>query len=238
MLLRFFLIFLLSFFIHGCAGLYGQQPPAPVYNGRAASKTQEYPYPGQQNQQRQRKQDASGSVMTEPLKESTVSAPESIEFKPEPLSSDPEQEGQTEQPMSLSQPFVQAPTLQEPAQESATLTPFEPMEMSESISPAVDALVVAANQNSSSGNLEVASATIERAIRIEPRNGNLFYQLALIRLKQSKPRLAEDLAKKSALLAANDSTLKKHSWLLIAHARELQNNFKGAKQARAKAEGL
>ena len=114
-----------------------------------------------------------------------------------------------------------APANAEAVPEPQTLTPFEPLETSASLSPAVDALVLAANQKSSSGNLEVASATIERAIRIEPRNANLYYKLALIRLEQSKPRLAEDLAKKSALLAVGDSTLKKHSWLLIAHAREL-----------------
>jgi tetratricopeptide (TPR) repeat protein len=167
--------------------------------------------------------------MTEPLKEFGT-APESIEFKSEPLPAETESEGQ----LPLTQSLEQAPRTQEPL----TLTPYEPMEISADLSPAVDALVVAANQNSSSGNLEVASATIERAIRIEPRNANLYYKLALVRLKQSKPRLAEDLAKKSALLAVNDSALKKHSWLLIAHARELQNNFKGAKEARAKANRL
>ncbi|MGZ8192947.1 MAG: tetratricopeptide repeat protein, partial [Methylobacter sp.] len=96
-------------------------------------------------------------------------------------------------------------------------------------------LVSAANQNTQAGNLESAVSSIERAIRIEPRNATLYYKLAVLRLKQSKPRLAEDLAKKSALLAAGDTTLKKHSWLLIAKTREIQKDFKGANEARAKA---
>ncbi|MEI7997574.1 MAG: tetratricopeptide repeat protein, partial [Methylococcaceae bacterium] len=78
----------------------------------------------------------------------------------------------------------------------------------------------------------------ERAIRIEPRNATLYYKLALLRLKQSKPRLAEDLAKKAALLASDDTQLKKHSWILVARAREMQGDLKGGKEARAKADGF
>ena len=78
------------------------------------------------------------------------------------------------------------------------LTPFEPIETTVALSPVVTALVSAANQNTKAGDIESAAASIERAIRIEPRNATLFYKLALLRLKQSKPRLAEDLAKKSA----------------------------------------
>jgi cytochrome c-type biogenesis protein CcmH/NrfG len=99
-------------------------------------------------------------------------------------------------------------------------------------------LVSAADQNSQAGDIDTAAASIERAIRIEPRNATLFYKLALIKLKQSKPRLAEDLAKKSALLASTDNTLKKHCWLLIAHAREVQQDFTGAKEAREKADNF
>ena len=78
-------------------------------------------------------------------------------------------------------------------------------------------------------------ATIERALRIEPRNPLLLYKLALIRLKQGQPELAENLAKKSELLAEGNAQLKKKNWLLIAEAREQQNNQKGANTARKKA---
>jgi predicted Zn-dependent protease len=99
-------------------------------------------------------------------------------------------------------------------------------------------LVTASNKNSNAGDLDSAAVAIERAIRIEPRNATLFYKLALLRLKQSQPRLAEDLAKKSALLASTDTTLKKHCWLLIAHAKELQQDLAGANNARERAESF
>ncbi len=106
------------------------------------------------------------------------------------------------------------------------------------MSPAVLALVSEAETSSRSGDLESAVVTIERALRIDPRNPTLTYKLAALRLKQSKPRLAEDLAKKAALLSANDKALKKKSWLLISEARRQQKNYHGAKEARLKAEEI
>ncbi|MDD2658200.1 MAG: tetratricopeptide repeat protein [Methylococcales bacterium] len=113
---------------------------------------------------------------------------------------------------------------------------FVPLDTFAPLSPAVNALALAANQDSKSGDIEAATTTIERAIRIEPRNATLYYKLALLKLKQSNPRLAEDLAKKAALLASGDPQLKKHSWLLVARARDIQGDIAGAKEARATAD--
>jgi hypothetical protein len=151
----------------------------------------------------------------------------------------PGQEPATAPPPQESAPAKPAPkpVVSAPKQEllPPPLPPFEPLDSFAPLSPAVGALALAANQNTQSGNIGSATTTIERAIRIEPRNATLYYKLALLRLKQSKPRLAEDLAKKAALLASNDAQLKKHSWLLVARARELQGDIKGGKEARAKA---
>ncbi|MDD5580127.1 MAG: tetratricopeptide repeat protein [Methylobacter sp.] len=202
------LICTLPSFIAGCAGLYGPQPPAPVIGGQPAT----LPRPAQ-TQSPEVNKNLPETIQTEPLKESGP-MPAPIELKPEPSAPELEQEQESE---------------------TSIPTPFAPLESSASLSPAVGALVSAANQNTEAGNLESAVSSIERAIRIEPRNATLFYKLAVLRLKQSKPGLAEDLAKKSALLASSDITLKKHSWLLIAKTREMQKDFTGAKEARAKA---
>lgn len=106
------------------------------------------------------------------------------------------------------------------------------------LSPAVLALVTEADRNGKSGDLESAVATLERALRISPRNPRLTYKLAKLRLKQSKPRLAEDLAKKAALLSGKNRQLKKQSWLLISEARRQQKNLYGAKEARQKADKI
>lgn len=144
----------------------------------------------------------------------------------------PETEAPADEPKPAEPVKPVAPPLPEVTKEPDAL---EPLESFGPQSPAVGSLVMAANENTQNGNLDSAVSSIERAIRIEPRNATLYYKLAVLRLKQSKPRLAEDLARKAAILAANDNALKKHSWLLIANARELQNNIDGAKKAKIEA---
>ena len=105
-------------------------------------------------------------------------------------------------------------------------------------SPAVVALMSESERNQRAGDLDSAVAVMERALRIDPRNPTLTYKLAELRLKQEKPRLAEDLGKKAALLAAGDIALKKKSWLLISEARRRQQNYVGAKEAKLKAQSF
>jgi outer membrane PBP1 activator LpoA protein len=106
------------------------------------------------------------------------------------------------------------------------------------LSPAIKSLILEAERNTQKGDYDSAVSTIERALRIESRNPRLTYKLAALRLQQSKPRLAEDLARKAALLSAQDKTLKRQSWLLISEARKQQNNFYGAKEAKLKADNI
>lgn len=237
LLKRLVIICSLPSFLAGCADFSGSQPPAPVYG--AQPKTQKQASKSQKKTKPLKVPSAPSKeiVKTQPLKEFS-------EIKPEPLLpyASPTTEPITLGSMPSSAPESSLPTPSAASEAPASslpspseLTPFEPIEATVPLSPAIGALVSAANQNSKAGDLDSAAASMERAIRIEPRNATLFYKLALLRLKQSKPGLAEDLAKKSALLAANDNTLKKHCWLLIAHAREMQKDFSGANEAREKA---
>ncbi|MEC4748672.1 tetratricopeptide repeat protein [Methylomicrobium sp. Wu6] len=234
---RFILFVVLPVVLPGCAGLYDQQHPAPVYTGPAPVYRQP-PVPPPQPQVQ--------------LPEPTVKTTPIPEFNQQliPIAPAPMTGGTGDSLPSMPDagaplaagvaptPVTPGAALNVPPPETFTLTPFQPIEPAASSSPAVGALVMAANQNSQSGNLDSAIATIERARNIEPNNAGLYYKLALLRIKQSKPKMAEELAKKAALLAGGDRNLKKHSWLLIAHARELQKDFPGAKAARDKAAGF
>jgi hypothetical protein len=224
---RLVIICTLPSFLVGCAEFYGSQPPAPVYGGQPKSQK-----PSSSPQKRAKSSGAAskGVVKTQPLKDFS-----SIKSEPlAPPSELPPAEPTPTEPATLEALEPSLPTPPTPSE----LTPFQPIEATVPLSPVVGALVSAANQNSKAGDLDSAAASIERAIRIEPRNATLFYKLAVLRLQQSKPRLAEDLAKKSALLASTNNTLKKHCWLLIAHAREIQQDFAGAKEARIKADSF
>jgi len=251
---RLFLICSLSTFLTGCSEFYGSQPPAPVYGSGSTvypKTTDSLPIPKAPEPVKAEplKQGTSEIVETKPLKEFAQKTAPIEELKPEPEPLTPEQKEQKflsseqgslpsgKEPENPSP--SQEPEVAEPMQEVVAPPPpppFEPLETFAPLSPAVSALALAANQESQSGNVGSATTTIERAIRIEPRNATLYYKLALLRLKQSKPRLAEDLAKKAALLASDDTQLKKHSWILVARAREMQGDLKGGKEARAKAD--
>ena len=97
------------------------------------------------------------------------------------------------------------------------------------------ALITEAERNITLGSLDIAAATVERAMRIEPRNGHILIKLAEIRIKQGKAVMAEQLAEKTLSLSQGENTLKKRCWLLIAKARHLQGNPQGAAQAEQQA---
>ncbi len=105
-------------------------------------------------------------------------------------------------------------------------------------SPAVLALVTESDRDRNKGDLNASVVVMERALRLDPRNPTLTYKLAQLKLKQAKPQPAEELAGKAALLAGRDLDLKRKSWLLIAEARHLQHDNKGAKEAKIKAESF
>ncbi len=99
----------------------------------------------------------------------------------------------------------------------------------------VVALLEQADASYEQGNINDSVATIERALRIEPRNAMLLHKLAKLRFQQGQPDLAENLAKKSALLAEGNAKLKKQNWLLIAEVRRQLGDSKGAASADKKA---
>lgn len=84
---------------------------------------------------------------------------------------------------------------------------------------AVDTLLASAQREQSSGNLSQAAATLERALRIEPRNARLWHALAKVRLAQGQPGLAEALARKSSTLAGTDTQLRQQNNTLISEAQ-------------------
>ena len=110
-----------------------------------------------------------------------------------------------------------------------------PTPAASSESPAVLALMKEADASSASGRLDNAAATLERAIRIQPRNAQLWHKLAGVRLQQHQPGLAEDLAKKSNILAKDNKSLIHKNWSIIADARRQKGDHQGASEADAKA---
>lgn len=105
-------------------------------------------------------------------------------------------------------------------------------------SPAVVALLDTAEQQANSGDLEAAAASLERAIRIDPRNPVLWYHLATVRLAQGDAQAAEQFAAKSNSLAPGNTVQQSRNWQLIARARHAQQDEPGAAAAEQRAREL
>ena len=76
-----------------------------------------------------------------------------------------------------------------------------------------------ARTDAASGRLAEAAATLERALRIEPRNPRLWQELARVRLQQGDFPQAESLAQRSNSWAGSDSVLRAENARLIEQAR-------------------
>jgi cytochrome c-type biogenesis protein CcmH/NrfG len=105
-----------------------------------------------------------------------------------------------------------------------------------SSNPAVMALLEKAKAQRATDRLPEASASLERALRIEPRNPRLWQELARVRLAQGQYRQAENLAVKSNTLAAGDKPLRRENWRIIGQARTDLGDLAGAREAFSRAE--
>jgi Tfp pilus assembly protein PilF len=93
-----------------------------------------------------------------------------------------------------------------------------------------------ARADSAAGRLANAAASLERALRIEPRNPRLWQELARVRLKQGDYAQAESTAARSNSWAGGDHALRAENWRLIAQAREARGDADGARAALEAAE--
>jgi len=99
-------------------------------------------------------------------------------------------------------------------------------------------LLAQARQAAQDGELDVAEARLERALRIEPRNAVLWHYMAKLRLYQGRYGQAGGLAAKSNSLSRDDKVLQADNWRIIAHARYRAGDRAGAERARQKAAAL
>ena len=76
-----------------------------------------------------------------------------------------------------------------------------------------------ARTDAAAGRLPNAAASLERALRIEPRNPRLWQELARVRLQQGDFAQAESMAARSNTWAGGDSTLRAENQRIIEQAR-------------------
>jgi predicted Zn-dependent protease len=97
---------------------------------------------------------------------------------------------------------------------------------------AVVSLMDQARTEASAGRLGNAAASMERAIRLEPKNPRLWQELARLRLNQRDYAQAEHVAMRSNTLTRGDYAMRAQNWDIIAQAREARGDLAGARSAR------
>jgi tetratricopeptide (TPR) repeat protein len=115
--------------------------------------------------------------------------------------------------------------------ESAAAAAQEQPAPVESENKAVIALLDLAHTDNEAGRREAAGASLERALRIEPRNPWLWHELAQLRLTQGQYEQAISMARKSNSFAGQDRRLQALNWRAIGDARVAQGDSAGAEQA-------
>ena len=84
---------------------------------------------------------------------------------------------------------------------------------------AVAGLLQSSRADADAGRFGSAAASLERALRIEPRNARLWHELARVRLKEGDYAQAESVAARSNTWAGNDNELRAANQRLIQEAR-------------------
>jgi Tfp pilus assembly protein PilF len=84
---------------------------------------------------------------------------------------------------------------------------------------AVAGLMTNARADIEANRLGSAAATIERALRLEPRNPRLWHELARVRLRQAEYAQAESTAARSNSWAGQDAELRAANQRIIEQAR-------------------
>jgi hypothetical protein len=89
-------------------------------------------------------------------------------------------------------------------------------------SPATRALVTQAQTLLARGDIDGASSTLDRALRIEPSNPLLWVELGRVRLVESDAHQAEACARKALALATGDRSTQAQAGRLLADALKAQ----------------
>jgi tetratricopeptide (TPR) repeat protein len=90
------------------------------------------------------------------------------------------------------------------------------------LSPATLSLVTQSRTLASRGDLDGASSTLDRALRIEPNNPLLWIELGRLRLAESDAHQAEGCGRKALALASGDHGTQAQAGRLLADALRAQ----------------
>ncbi|WP_407315023.1 tetratricopeptide repeat protein [Pseudomonas sp. nanlin1] len=234
--------------LSGCASVQRGSIPvvdsgSAVSNGERVSRTGGgYRQPVPVQQQAQSLPEDSGVVVmipggggSQPIQSYPAGAGSSMPITPGPVSSEPITPG----PSSSAGAYASAPSTSYSMPPSSAPSGIPSagggLAADEQLDGPVLSLLTTAQQQQSGGDLNGASSSLERAQRIAPREPQVLYRLAQVRLAQGDAAQAEQLARRALTYANGRPDLQSSLWNTIAQARDRQGDAAGAALARQKA---
>ncbi len=97
---------------------------------------------------------------------------------------------------------------------------------------ATTALLAAADEARATGDFNNAITYLERAVRIDPRNADLWVALSEAHLANSDLSAANQHARKAIALAGENPIQQQRAWLQLANIREAEGNLSEAQAIR------
>lgn len=140
-----------------------------------------------------------------------------------PVERVPDRPPTTEIPPPVPPPAPPSPTLPVPAPvpdlPPGTVEPAPPVRTAPPVSAAGATLLSESRAHQAAGRYELAAASLERALRIEPRQPLLWLELGELRLREGDYVQAESLGRRALSLSVGDSTIRERAEKLITDAQ-------------------
>lgn len=130
--------------------------------------------------------------------------------------------------------YVAPPTaapVSAPAKQTSKQKAYKPAKTN----AAATSLVSIADAKIKGGQYDQAAASLERALRHDAKNADIWSRLAGVRLLQQDYSQAESTALKSNALSNGNKPLMSKNWLLISKTRRLRGDGEGADEAEVRA---
>lgn len=117
----------------------------------------------------------------------------------------------------------------EPAPTPAPAPPPAPAARTFKLGAPAQSLVTQARAQADRGDLDGAAGTLDRAVRIEPRNPLVWIELAKVRLEQKEAKQAEGYGRKALALATGDRKAQADASRVIAESLRAQGRTQEAR---------
>jgi len=232
--------------LHGCASVPRGNIPVVDSSTRvsnservSANRTSAYPTSGGSSQAQSLPEDSGVTVMIpqgsggSPISTTPISTGP---ITPGPVSSGPISTNPNpvaDEPFDIASMSAPAAT---PAPTGIPRASSGGLSADEQLDGPVLALLTTAQQQQGSGDFNGAASSLERAQRIAPREPQVLFRLAQVRLSQGDAAQSEQLARRALTYANGRPDLQAQLWNTIAQAREKQGDSAGAALARQKAQ--